>query len=134
MVQVLLRMLEMLASADGSSVVTRILGGEVDDACVAAESGGAAGVADAGDIESRLLLADLATATTLSVILVFLPGFFLIGVDVGVTEVQEAGVKVAFLFPPDTETEIVVGSGISKSARIASSKRDFSSEPKTEAF
>ena len=134
MVQVLLSMLEILTSAGGSSLVTIILGGGVDAACTAEDSVGV-GAAEAGDKASRLLLADLATEKTLSVIFDFF-GFCLMGVEVGVTDVEEAGVKMALRFPPDMETEIVVGSsdGICMSARIASSKRLSSSDPKTEAF
>ena len=132
MLHVLPRMLEMLTSAGGSSLVTIILGGSSIAACAAEES---VRVCAADDRESRLLLADLAAEKTLSVIFDFF-GFCLIGVEVGVPCVEEAGVRIALRFPPETETEIVVGSsgGNWISARSASSRRLSSSDAKTEAF
>ena len=132
MLHVAPRMLEMITTAGGSSLVTMISGGSGIAACSAVES---VRVCAADDKESRLLLADLATEKTLSVIFDFF-GFCFIGVEVGVTCVEEAGVKIAFRFPPDTETEIVVGSSDGNGiwARIASSRRLSSSDPKAEAF
>ena len=79
MVHVLLRMLEMLTSAGGSSLVTIILGGGADAACTAEDSLGL-GAVDAGVKASRLLLADPATEKTLSVIFDFF-GFCFMGVE-----------------------------------------------------
>ena len=134
MVHVLLNMVEMLTSAGGTSLVTITLGGGADAAGTAEDSLGL-GTVDMGVKESRLLLADLATEMTLSVIFDFF-GFCFMGVEVGVTFVEEAGVSFALRFPPATETDIVASSsgGIGMLARSSSSRRLSSSDPKTEAF